>query len=471
MLPTTPAATFYFLVAVANAMCYLLLSAADHFKDFHQRGARYSIATCPTFVPRSFFLLLHKKHVYPVLCHSVSPLFFLASQYPNHFSFRCTAALLISLYSLAETSVTSSHRDYLTLYTSWALCLTNSDALASGFALGFCIVLIAGSGWTKVLIGGWSAWSHASTLANIFKAYHSCTLANCGPLLPSLNRTIRTYPILITALSTMTLLFECVVVPLSLFMPSNQRWAMMFVSVAMHIGIGVLQSFIIGAAFLPNVATYWFGFGSIVVEVGSTAWLASVVVVGLWGALTFALTTTANKKTVRLLPEDWPCTPFALFAWNGNQWKTLFDRYVTSNRRLVVYNSKDIIKEGLSIAPRCWSREACLQAKQNRDVVGNNKDPIMHNGWELLCGETFCHTQVFDELHLNDDGEWNAKEFVSAVSKWMENCKRFVVVGNGGTRSVVHASGKTIDRVAYVIIAPQEKEGEGETIVKVVAQM
>tara|TARA_B110000091_G_scaffold7514_1_gene7352 strand:- start:29 stop:790 length:762 start_codon:yes stop_codon:yes gene_type:complete len=253
-------------------------------------------------------------------------------------------------------------------------------------------------------------------------------------------------------------------------MPSNQRWAMMFVSVAMHIGIGVLQSFIIGAAFLPNVATYWFGFGSIVVEVGSTAWLASVVVVGLWGALTFALTTTANKKTVRLLPEDWPCTPFALFAWNGNQWKTLFDRYVTSNRRLVVYNSKDIIKEGLSIAPRCWSREACLQAKQNRDVVGNNKDPIMHNGWELLCGETFCHTQVFDELHLNDDREWNAKEFVSAVSKWMENCKRFVVVGNGGI-SVVHASGKTIDRVAYVIIAPQEKEGEGETIVKVVAQM
>ena len=82
MLPTTPAATFYFLVAVANTLCYLLMSAADHFKDFHQRGARYSIATCPTFVPQRLFLLLHKKRIYPVLCHSVSPLFFLASQYP-----------------------------------------------------------------------------------------------------------------------------------------------------------------------------------------------------------------------------------------------------------------------------------------------------------------------------------------------------------------------------------------------------
>lgn len=72
-------------------------------------------------------------------------------------------------------------------------------------------------------------------------------------------------------------------------------------------------------------------------------------------------------------------------------------------------------------------------------------------------------------LNLNDDGEWNAKEFVSAVSKWMENCKRFVVVGNGGASASATCSvGKTIDRVAYVIVA--QKEGEGETIVKVVAQ-
>ena len=93
----------------------------------------------------------------------------------------------------------------------------------------------------------------------------------------------------------------------------------------------------------------------------------------------------------------------------------------------------------------------------------------MHEGFELLVGETFCHTQVFDELHLNDDGEWNVKEFVSAVSKWMENCKRFVVVGNGGAGASATCSGKTIDRVAYVIVA--QKEGEVETIVKVVAQM
>ena len=76
------------------------------------------------------------------------------------------------------------------------------------------------------------------------------------PLIPALNVELRRKDWAVTLLSVTTLMFECILVPLSMFMPSHVRWIMMLLSVGMHIGIGVIQSFIIGIAFLPNVGKF-----------------------------------------------------------------------------------------------------------------------------------------------------------------------------------------------------------------------
>ena len=38
----------------------------------------------------------------------------------------------------------------------------------------------------------------------------------------------------------------------------------------------------------------------------------------------------------RLTPEEWPLTPFALFAWSGAQWEALFRNLVDGRVRLVL---------------------------------------------------------------------------------------------------------------------------------------
>ena len=68
----------------------------------------------------------------------------------------------------------------------------------------------------------------------------------------------------------MTLLFECVLVPLALALPPQRRLLLALFSVALHAGIATVHSFLIGVAFLPNLGTYLLGFGAPVV-VGSAS--------------------------------------------------------------------------------------------------------------------------------------------------------------------------------------------------------
>ena len=356
------------------------------------------------------------------------------------------------------------------MYTTWMLCLAKNDHVAAGLSLGICICLIAGSGWSKICIGGTAKWGHSSTLGTILKEYHSYSLANYGPLFPSLNRWFRHHPWTITLLGTSTLFFECLVVPLSLCVSSEWRYCVMAASVGMHIGIGLLQSFIIGVAFLPNIAAYYFGFCSTGISTSSDAWIAAGAVVVAWSGATLLWNLPScigtpgggGRQQCRLLPEDWPCTPFALFAWNGRQWNVLFSRFVKLDRRLVVYNnaatkSSDLV--GCEIVPRCWSR---MEYKNNKRNLGMHTKTTctrqVHNGWELLAGETFCHPVVLEQLNLHGsevvEEEWDGKEFVVQVSMWMEKSQRFVAID----------SGTVMNRVAYVIV-------ESNTVVKVLAEM
>ena len=81
----------------------------------------------------------------------------------------------------------------------------------------------------------------------------------------------------------MTLLFECVLVPLALALPPQRRLLLALISVALHAGIATVHSFLIGVAFLPNLGTYLLGFGAPVV-LGSPGWCAAIALVTLSAA-------------------------------------------------------------------------------------------------------------------------------------------------------------------------------------------
>ena len=450
MIASSPA-IFYLLVAIASLTCWLVMSIADK-GDFHSRLSRYTIATRPTILPTFLFQQLHSiPYIYPILCHGLPFIFYFTSYNLNSKSipYRLAAAIFITTYHLIESSKTASHRDYANMYTSWALALfPNNDEISQGIALGICILLIAGSGYAKLIVGG-TSWMHSTSLSSILRTYSKYSLSECGPLFPSLNLLLRQHPSMSTGLSTLTILFECVLVPCCLFLPSKYRWIMILTSIGMHIGIAFSQSFIIGIAFLPNIATYCYGFGATSIDMNTKGWWVAMSMVFVWCIATYF-------RRSRLLSENWPLTPFALFAWNGKQWDSLFDRFKRGNTRLVVYNPTYLASNGLIneiVTPNCYTKKEFCNNKIKDDDGSSN----IYNGWELLMGETFCHSIVLNHLGIDDNMYFSSKQFVTKISEWMNRSRRFI-----------SKDGIEMTNVAYVVLG-KNKNGKGRRIEKVLA--
>ena len=119
--------------------------------DFHRRSMSAPILTRPTWVPRGVMQLLRQERVFLLLCHSNTVVLFAAAAAPDNIMWRLAAACVLSLYQLAESSCTHSHRDYAAVYCAWALALL-PPALAHGVALGVCVHFIASSGFAKLVI-------------------------------------------------------------------------------------------------------------------------------------------------------------------------------------------------------------------------------------------------------------------------------------------------------------------------------
>ena len=87
-------------------------------------------------------MLLPVKEVYIGLCHAAPCGALLAALFPGSVLLRVAAALVLSVGSCTEFSVTHSHRDFANVYTAWALALLPTW-LAQGLALG-------NPGWQEV---------------------------------------------------------------------------------------------------------------------------------------------------------------------------------------------------------------------------------------------------------------------------------------------------------------------------------
>lgn len=277
-------------------------------RDFHAAmPQKRSLVTRPTWLPARLVLWLARPSVYLTLCHAAPVALLIASVAPDSLLARLCVAVVVALYSLAESSSTHSHRDYPGTYICAASVVLPNDLLR-GFALGVCIFFIGASGVGKLQVGGLTAWASPATLRGVLKKYVARSLddpAGGIPLLPGLTSWLCNGETvgngLLCLLASGTLLFEVVLVPASLVMPPWYAQAMIGMSVTMHLGITVLQSALIGVAFLPNLASYALGFGSGVAQ-HSRAWLCALVVVAVPTAY------LAARGGRRPLPENWRVT-------------------------------------------------------------------------------------------------------------------------------------------------------------------
>jgi hypothetical protein len=424
----TPAALFYALSSISMFGIWggFTLMVGN---DFHKRGSTAPVATCPSWLPHSVVLTLLRKDVYPIICHFAPVILALNAMAPDIRWLRLVTAACVAVYSLAETSVTHSHRDYAGLYSAVSLAVL-PDAYAEAVALGVCVHFIAGSGWAKVLVGGLKGWSSPGTLRSVLRCYGEYSLGEAGPAFPAMNRLVAGSDALLTALSVKTLLFECLVIPASLFLPSHLRVYMVFASVALHFGIAAVQSGLVGLAFVPNISTYILGFGA-EIPIGSTPWCVALAIPAasaVWTAVSFT-------RKQHLLPEDWPCTPFALFAWSGDQWDALFHHFVDSDTRLVLtpHSCENGPQPGSIVIPK----EVNPSGKAPKRVPG---DELVYNGWEQCVGETLVYGPVLATLlaafpsmsAAKDAGKaWDASEVLVGIEMWLQAERRLVVTESG----------------------------------------
>jgi len=422
-MPTIP--LYYSITGCAMIAMWLLFSIFGG-DDFHRRGIKNKIATVPSWCHgRSHIVtfFLRRPNVYRFFMH-LPPVLMIGSATLNlsgvlpwaHGLMNWACTIAFSLYSLCESSVTHSHRDYATLWILWGCVLLPSD-LARGFGLGICVMFISASGFSKVIVGGGLSFGlHHGTLKAILDTYSKLEIKDCGPLSLTVNRLVAGSPTLTTGFAAATLLFECIFVPLSLLLPHQFRIIMLVMLVKMHFGIAVVQSLVVGLAFLPCVGSYYFGFGAEVV-IGTPAWWLAVMVatiVPIWYFM-----------TGQLIAEDWPLTPFALFAWSEQQWRILFHRFASGNTFLVftvdtghqkaekILIGKHIVHKSADSLPSTVSNLASKPQK----ILG----PVVYNGWEQAIGETLVYNGVWKALAFSEmvKENWDATKFVSKMEIWL----------------------------------------------------
>jgi hypothetical protein len=431
--------TFYLFSGVLVFACWGIMSITTGH-DFHARCKGYAIATRPTLVPKDMLLRLNPNYcplMFNALCHGLPVLLvYCAVATPVDAmgaGRRIIIATWMSLYQLAESSVTHSHRDFTNMYLAWGFVASpifskNGDnSFCCTFALFACAIMLAGSGLAKVCIGGLYEWAQPNTLMSILESYGERPRSIEGPGLLVLNKVLSNKSSAFAKLSVgmlglATIMFEIVIVPLSLFLPSL-RVPVFFASILLHLGIMVSQSLVIGVAFLPNCAAYWIAFlapgaavneGLVTVGTVPFEW-----VMWAWFGLWISLLAFGTNRGV--LPEDWPCTPFALFPWNGGQWNAMFKMFASQ-------------EEG------CMYRLILIA---DASLLGT-----WHDGHEQCFGETLVYAELVPALNkvfplsskLESLGVGNKQmeTFVCHIAEWLQLKKRLIDVKTG--RFLQHAA-------------------------------
>ena len=373
---TINAGTFYLALAVI-IFCIWVSGTCIAGVDLHRRGLANPIAIVPSCLStRALLFVLRRPLLYRVLCHVQVPVLLCAGARPESWGLRWAAAASFTAYACAETSVTRSHRDLPAMYALWALALYGDGPTAQGLVLGVGVHLLVSSGLSKLRLGGLE-WAKPGTMRGVILRYLEHGGAD-GPLLRTLAEAATRSDAALAAFGGGALLFEVVLVPLgALLLPARLRPAVALGAIAMHVGIAALQSLAIGVAFLVNVPVYAYGF---------CAPFAPYSASGFPQAVAVAAASAAAVAGFGLLPEDFPCSPFALFPWNGDQWARLFEAYVNEDTRLVLH-LRDAPPEAGAVVHGKTEAGSELGGDVSRPDVSR---ACAFDAWDQVFGETLA---------------------------------------------------------------------------------
>jgi len=406
--------SFYFALGVTVWLIWLSGTVVGG-SDLHTRGLNNPLCMKPSWMPKNVLLgVLRQPALYRFLCHAPPACLLLASYRPESLACRLLAALSFTAYSLVETSVTHSHRDYPATYALWVLACFGESATSQGLILGIAVHLMISSGIAKLRVGG-VAWAYPSTMRGVLGHYVNKAGAD-GPLIKPLTAWARSSKAVLFGFGAGTLFFECVVVPLGLFLPPGLRVMVAYGAFGMHVGIAALQSLAIGTAFLVNSVIYAYGFGSGVQPFTSGN--------GWPEALAVASASAFYSIFIGLLPENFPSTPFALFAWNGKQWDSLFEHLVTGNTRLVV-SPDGPPQVGAEVFPKVAGTE--LAGGDGRPDCSQS---CTFDAWDQFLGETLVPSSDFAKRIFPNDSGLHVPNLCRAVDEYLK-AESIVVIDTG----------------------------------------
>ncbi|CAD7945141.1 unnamed protein product [Amoebophrya sp. A25] len=414
---------------------------------------------------------------------------------------RLLIAVAVTIFHLGDSCRTSSHRDYLMLYNCWVLAfaglfvvffspndLPEYEVLASAtsqwIAFGLCIWYIFTCGVSKVVIGGAKEWACNGTLLAILETFSRKSPRGGGPVLGVVTRSL-VKPLLdgrssekssappapgyldsakrffLNAAATFTLLFECVAAPLCLVFPSIFYLRVLLGAgmIFLHLAIGALQSGAIGAFFLPCAASYAYGLTPVTQDANESLSLYYLSIIVAISPVAYGL---VFKRPSRLVSEDWPFSPMALFPWNNVQWAKLHDLLVRGDTRLVVVVASQEDEqpglqetkkgttnrplEGLRVIPIEYDAEVPLMERQTGPLPGERS--VAYDLWSRVIGITTFQDVILQEILASSAKGGNEKYTSSSLAQRLtEATRRFLVE----TQRVIEVSSGTTLTDCYFV--------------------
>ena len=396
-------ATFYRWQSAATVVWWLLVKATT--KKSLDVATNGSVATRPTWLPSRWLLPLQTPVIRRVVfVSSVVAMLVAGVAADRSLAVRISAAIAISLYHLVESSVTCRHGEYPLLYNVWAMCLPTEYASAA--SLGIAVHFVMSTGIAKLWVGG-AAWLGPATMRYYLTAYHDAKTQLSRPLLPSLNRWIVRKPWACRFISVSTIVLECGIVPMALFLPAHLRSIGTLGMVLMHIGILAVMSKRVGIVFCTTLPTYATGFGCNAL-VGSKPWLAAV-------AVSFLPTFGSLVVRGELLPENWPSSPVSLFMWSGEQAKVLGDLLMTGTTRVV-----------LGTADQSSRTIIGLEVLHQGDGARGLSDEVVHDCVLRVIGFTHLHSILLTAVPQSTETATDKSmiRFIEVLTRFLNSERR-----------------------------------------------
>ncbi|CAB9506342.1 expressed unknown protein [Seminavis robusta] len=346
----------------------------------------------------------------------------------SSFVVRLIVAIIFSLYHLVESSVTHRHGEYPLLYNVWAMCLCSSSEYASAVSFGIAVHFILSTGLAKIVVGG-QQWMLPSTMRFYLSAYYGAKMKLSRPFLPSWNRWTCQRSWATSGIAVATILFECVVVPLTLFLPINTRHIGCTGMILMHIGIFLLMSKQVGIVFITTISTYIVGFQCSAL-IGTGPWWSAVLV-------SFLPNLICLGPFATMIPENWPLSAVSLFMWNGGQAKLLAETLMTGETRVVLATAEKSTPQSIVGLPVIHHGAVAPRSGGTVGIHGTPRgaDRAVHDSVLRVIGFTLLQENLLPVVPRATasivEDPWDMQKFLVALQTFLQTKQRLFETQSG----------------------------------------